>query len=629
MNARGIGAVSPTARLLSLALAGGLPLACFVATASPSGYWHDGGEFIAQAASIGVSHPPGHPLAGLLHAFLAFLPLGPLALRIALASSLMASVAAVFLYLAIERTVRAQGIASNAVAMPLSLGATWLVVGSVGFWLQAVRPEVYALQAALSCLVLERVIALEASWPTYDLRPAYVACFALGLSLTNHHFLGLLLLPAIAPTFARVQRAKGFSAIVRCIAFGALGLCAYVYLPVRAAAEAALNLGDPSNWERFYWVVSAQAFQGTHATALQPMPARFADVLVQLVENLHPVPLMMALAGAYALLRQPGVRRIGTIWVLVLVVFVSARAWLGFVRSNPDALGYLMPAFGAVGALAAAFVAAILVSFGNAGEAVPRRTAVIVSIGLAAFGLAQIHHSAPDASLARFTAVDAFEEVGRRTLPARAVVVAHNPQTIFRMWGAEAAEDMRPDVTLIAMPFLTYPGFVNALAEADPALEDVLRGQVLAGALQEGDLQSLAARRPVMVELDPRLGPDLYRTLVPYGLFHEALPDRTYEDDREQGARRAARSYDLLDRLVDDDRDELETSRQLLWFLYHQALYYAANGHWARAQKALGGARSINPRATELLGLETAIALAAQDEDSRGIDVTPFLPIPP
>ncbi|MBW2461431.1 MAG: DUF2723 domain-containing protein [Deltaproteobacteria bacterium] len=629
MNARGKGAVDPTARLLSLALAGGLPLACFIATASPTGYWHDGGEFIAQAASIGISHPPGHPLAGLVHALLAFVPLGPLPLRIALASSVMASIAACFLYLAIERTVRAQGIASNRIAMPLSLGATWLVVGSVGFWFQAVRPEVYALQAALSCLVIERIVALEVSWPTYDIRPAYVACFALGLSLANHHFLGLLLLPAIAPTFARVQRSKGLRPIGRCVAFGAAGLSTYLYLPMRAAAGASLNLGDPTNWQRFYWVVSAQAFQGTHSTGLQPLPARFADVLVQLVDNLHPVPRFMALAGAYALLRPRGMRRIGTIWVLVLVCFVGARAWLGFVRSNPDALGYLMPAFGAVGALAAAFVAAVLVSFGRAGEVVPGRTAVVVSVVLAAFGLAQIQHSVEGASLARFSAVDDFEQIGRRTLPARAVVIAYNPQTIFRMWGAEAAEEMRPDVTVVAMPFLNYPGFVNALADTEPALEDVLRGRVMSGALQEGDLQSLAARRPVMVELDPRLGPNLYRTLIPHGLFHEVLPDRTYEDDREQGALRAAAAYELLDRLVDDGRDELETSHQLLWFLYHQALYYAANGHWARAQKALGAARSINPLATELIGLEAAVAVAAEDEDTSELDVTPFLLMPP
>jgi len=620
-----MGSSDPSARLLAIALAAGLPLACFVATASPYGYWHDAGEFVAQAATLGIAHPPGHPLAGIIHGAFALLPIGSIALRVALASALLTSIAAAFLYLAIERTIRAQGIAAARIYIPVALGATWLVVGSVGWWLQAVRPEVYALQAALSCIVLERVIALEAAWPTLDIRPIHVAAFALGLSLANHHFLGFLLLPALAPTVARVYRARGFRPVLTAIAFGALGLSAYVYLPVRADAGAALNLGDPDDLGRLYWVVSAQAFQGSALITPQPLGERFADVLVQLIENLHAIPVLMALAGAYTLLRNRGSRRLGFVWLAVLLFFCLARGWLGFIRSNPDALGYLMAAFGAVGALAAAFVAQVLVSFGRADRDPPARTSVVLALVVAALGLAQIHRSVDRASLATFAATDAFEEIGRRTLPPRAVVFAFNPQTIFRMWGGEAAEQMRPDVTVVAMPFLTYPNFVNALAEGESELEDVLRGRVLSGSLRLGDLQSLSARRPVLVELDPRISPELYGTLVPHGLFHQALPDRAYDDDRQQGSRRSERAWDHLLPLLGRDAEELETSRQLVWHLYHRALYYAAAGEWDRAQKALGGAETINPLPAELARLRDAVDAAAADPDATGIDVSPYL----
>jgi hypothetical protein len=410
--------------------------------------------------------------------------------------------------------------------------------------------------------------------------------------------------------------------------FTLVGLSTYLYLPVRADAGAALNLGDPSDPARFFWVVSAQAFQGSSEITPQPIAQRFADVLVQLVDNLHPIPLLMAIAGAYALFRQRGgsLRRIAFVWTTVFVVFCAARAWLGFIRENPDALGYLIPGFAAIGALAACFIAQVLVSFGRADRDPPRRTAIAVALVLALLGLFQLRESVPDASLARFAATDAFEEIGRRTLPARAIVFAFNPQTVFRMWGGEAMEEMRPDVTVVAMPFLTYPSFVNDLAERDPDLEDILRGRVLSGTLSEGELQSLAAQRPVLVELDPRVSPALYRTLVPHGLFHRALPDHAYPDDRLAGSRRAAEAWDHLMDCLDGDVEEPETRRQLVWHLYHQALYFAANGQWDRAQKAIGAATTINPLARELVALKEAVEEASADPDSEGIDVTPYFP---
>jgi len=59
--------------------------------------------------------------------------------------------------------------------VPLALGGTWWVTCSYAWWFQAVRPEVYALQALLVMIAIERIVALEADWPTHDVRPLYVA----------------------------------------------------------------------------------------------------------------------------------------------------------------------------------------------------------------------------------------------------------------------------------------------------------------------------------------------------------------------------------------------------------------------------------------------------------------------
>lgn len=612
----------PTVRLVAFVLAGGVPLACYLATVSAHGYWLDAGEFVAASVELGISHPPGHPLAALAGKALALLPLGSLAFRVGLASALSAALAAGFLFLAIETTVQSLGVQTRRIATPIALGATWLVVGSYGWWFQAVRPEVYALEAALICLAIERTIALEAAWPSHDVRPLYVASLAVGLALANHHFLALLVLPAMAPTFARVRRAKGDRPLLLAAGCIGLGLATYVYLPIRAAAGPALNLGEPTTPARLWWVVTAEAFQkNTGEGVPQPLWERLADIGVQLVENLHVVPLLLAAAGIYALLRAPGARRIGYVWISVLAVYVAARAWLGFVRSNPDALGYLMPALGAIGALAGAYVGAVLAAVGGANRARPRRTAVLIAFVVGALGLVQLERSAPRSTLARFAATDVFDELRLRGLPPHAAVLVHAPQTVFELWGAQATERVRPDVTIVPIPFLTYPGMVNRLADEHPELSDLLRGYLLEGRLATADLQSLAARRPVLLEMDARVPPELYATAVPRGLYHEVLPDEAYEDDRRQGIESQRDAWQELYGRLGPERAEPETANQLLWHLYVSALYYAGVGEREAARDAIERARAINARAAQLVALSEALG-----EGEGPIDVRPFMP---
>jgi len=611
-------------QLVSFALASGVPLACYLATASPFGYWFDSGEFVAASVELGISHPPGHPLAALVGSVATMVPLGPIPLRIALVSAVLTAFAAGFLFRAIETTLRALGVARQGVSVPIALGATWLVAGSYGWWIQAVRPEVYGLSAFLSFLAIERVVHQEALWPTRDLRALYVASFAVGLALANHHFLAFMLLPALAPTLARAHRSRGRRASFAGLAFVGLGLCTYAYLPVRAAAGPALDLGHPTSVSRFLWVVSAEAFQkNTGGGVPQPLWERFADIGVQVVEGFHVIVALLAVAGIYAVVRRRGARRFGYVWLTILIVFVAARAWLGFVRSNPDALGYLMPAFGAVGALAAAFVAAVLVAVGGAGDRKPRRTTVFVAAVIGLLGLAQVHATVQHASLAGFTATDAFDDEDLRALPTRAIVLAHGPQTIFRHWGARAVEELRPDVSLVPIPLLTYPDMVNALVERDPDLAEILRGYLLDGELRTTDLQSLAARRPLFIEMDSRIPRATYDTLVPSGLLHRVMPDEAYPDDRVAGGRSEAKAWLRLYALLGDGRDDPETRNTLLWKHYMSALYYAAVGEREQAREQVRHGQAINPLAVELTDLAAALA----DETVEGpLDVAPYLP---
>lgn len=617
---------TPRFTALATAAAGLLPFACYLATASAHDHWLDSAELVAASVELGISHPPGHPLAGLLGRAATLVPIGPLPWRVAVLSAACVALGAAALFRAIETTVRATGVRHRRVAAPLALGATWLAALSPAFWLQAVRPEVYALQFALCAVVLERAVHLEAQWPTSDLRALHTGALALGLSLANHHFLGLLLAPALAPTLARVQRAHGARPVLSAFGLLGLGLAVYAYLPLRAARDPVPNLGAPDDLARLLWVVSARAYQGSHALALESGESRLMDATLAVVDSLHVVPALLALGGAYALLRMPGARRIGVVWTLVLVAFTLARAWLGFNRDNPDALGYLMPAVAAGAALAAALVSSAIALVGAGREgARPSRVAVLVAVALAVVAVAQGRDGYAAASLSGFVATDEVDDAGRRALPPRAVLIAHQPQTVFRFWGAEATERLRPDVSLVPMPFLGYPGTVESLARRDPSLAPLLRAVLLHGTLRESELQSLAMERPVLVELDVRVPQPLYETLAPRSLYYEVLADGATAADRRAGrAQRDELRARLLERLGSALR-AWGTREVLLWSLYCDALYDAGTGDRAAARESVALARSLAPEAAELRALDAALA----SEDAQGpLDIAPFLPVP-
>jgi hypothetical protein len=601
-------------------LAGGVPLLCYLATASAHGYWLDAGEFVAAAVELGIAHPPGHPLAALIgHAF-TLLPIGPLPLRVALASAVLAGAASVFLYRALWHTLGMAGVEDDRVRMPLALGGAWVVAGCHGFWFQAVRPEVYALQAALVLLAVERLLAFEARYPHTDGRPLYVASLAFGLALANHHYLAFLLLPAAAPSLARLTLHRGMRPLLHCAGAALLGLCTYAYLPVRALAAPLPNLGDPHTPARLWWVVTAEAFQGNQGGGVpQPLGERWADVLVHFVDNLHVAGVVLAVLGVYAVFRTPATRRAGYVWTALAVVYTAGRAWLGFVRDNPDALGYLVPAMAALGALAVTFVALVLRTLDRR----PRPGPLVVALALLvpAAGIAQIALHAEGASLAAFADTDAFDDPLRRRLPPRAVVVAHAPQTVFRLWGGQSVERLRPDVTVVPVPFVPYPGMIDALVAEAPELRSMLGGYVLEGKLRQPDLQSLAADRPLLVEMDPRVPPALYETLVPNGLYHEVLADGATDADAELGARSAdgawLRLYDLLPLAPPDP----ETRGQLLWRHYNEALYHAGFGDPERALGAAERGLALSPEARELVALRAAL----REHPGGPMDVRPFV----
>ncbi len=608
--------IDPRATLAAAAV----PFMVYVWTASGYAHWFDAGEFVAVASDLGISHPPGHPLAGLVLGLANLLPIGPLAFRVALVCGVLVAVASAALFRAAVITLTATGLESPRLHVPLALAASWWTAGCYAWWFQAVRPEVYALQAALLCVALERLLTQEIRWPTRHLAPLHQAALCMGLALANHHFLAILLFPAALPLSVRIVRTLGFRPLLRSILYLLGGLAAYLYLPLRAASHPYLNFGEPTSPQRLLWVVSAEAFQKSLTTEYQPLWERLGDVGIALVESLHMSVVLAGLVGLYFMLRVPTSRRVAWVWLNVLFIYIFGRAWLGFVRSNPDALGYLMLAFGGVSVCAASAVA-ILITVLKQQRHPAERLAPFVVLCLAIAALGQFPRTMSRASLASFTDTDVFDDGLRRDLPDNAVVFAHNPQTLFRFWGGEAESQSRPDLIMVALPFLTYPGMVERILDRAPELKPVLTNYLLRGDLRAQELQGLAAEHPVFVEMDVRVSPALYATIIPDGLFYEVLADGATATDVRQGARKHAASWQRLYSTLGPPIDR-ETRALLLWHHYMDALYFAGVGARTEARTAVSQGIAINPKARELVARSEALAAPG----TGPIDVRPYLP---
>jgi len=271
-------------------------------------------------------------------------------------------------------------------------------------------------------------------------------------------------------------------------------------------------------------------------------------------------------------------------------------------------------------AIFAVFALGVLLS--ALAEAVPSRPQLTPAIGLllAFAASSQFVLSSEASSLARFVDTDVFDDGLRRALPPRAIILAHNPQTIFRYWGGEAEELNRPDVTMIPLPLLTYPKLIERFVENEPELKPLLRSYAIDGTLSIPELQSLAGLRPVFVEMDVRVSQELMDLLVPEQLYHRVLTSETTSTDEAQAVQDYAALWaDLYERITRPLEEH--TRVQLLWRHYADSLYFASVGDKDAALRTVTAGLALNPHAKELVRLRAALDDA---EPGDRLDITPF-----
>jgi hypothetical protein len=451
----------------------GAALLLYARTLLPDvGVW-DTAEFQAIGPVLGTAHPTGYPTYTLL-AWLASVllqPFGNEAYRADLLSALLMAGAAALLAVRVVQATRRW-------TLGIVAGVTFAVTPVAWNW--GLRADPHALHVFLAALIL----VLLAGWQERHGQPGrhaarwlLAAAIVYGLSLGNHA-LTLLLAPGVAAyvlmVAPRILR-KEWRLVLACAAAIALSAAlVYLYLPLRAAMDPALEYADPDTWERFWYVVLGGQFRGS-VGALPSLLDMTASIWDQLVLSLG---LLSALAVAGAILgfaRHPRLTVLGALWFGCTWIFA-----IGYTNAAIERY-YLVPLL--VAALWVALAAEAILDALRASLPQPSRelragssragrprlyglAASVLIVALLALAVAPVAERYDDIDASNETWGRNIIETTFEALDDDAVVVSWWSFST-PLWYGQHVEGRRPDVTVVDDRDFLDDGYTDSMGAVD------------------------------------------------------------------------------------------------------------------------------------------------------------------
>ena len=324
----------------------------------------DSGEFITAAEILGVPHPPGYPLYTLIGHIFAYLPFQSVAWRVNLTSAIFSALTCLLVYLAMSRITGR--------VWP-ALAAAWGLAWSRFFWQYAEVAEVFALNSFFTALLTyiltlilknsqgshtqpltlhaPRSTLSRTSINSHTIKLFWVFSFFFGLALTNHHTMVLLAPAALwilwraSPEFFIDFKTLGIAAIMFFV-----GLTPYVYLPIAAQHNPAINWDNPVTFEKFIRLISRADYGGFSPYAAKATISRIAQLptfFAGLYQEFTALGVALGILGLLNFKRYKGLQ----IYLLLGFLFsgIFFVTYANVAIDNPLLLGvlhrfYIMPA---------------------------------------------------------------------------------------------------------------------------------------------------------------------------------------------------------------------------------------------------------------------------------------------
>ncbi len=456
------------AALLTFSLVFALALALYVSTSAPSLTWAhsgaDGGDLISAAVTNGISHPPGYPTYVTLGQLVARIPIGDVAYRFNLFSAFCMALAAAFTALSIWQLM-----SSSQYKELVAITASLFFVTAPMVWGQATIAEVHALNASLVACIVYLISPIVFHSEPLSLRRWMLAAGLWGVAFGNS-----LTVAALTPLFivagwrTRHMDRMRFPSIRPIAAFLA-GASIYAAVPLRAVQQPPINWGNPTSFDRFLALITAQLYQGF---ALSTPPFELASRLIafaQLIVTQYGwLGVILGGVGVYgALISANSNWR----WLAVTLVLYLLFA---LTYSAPDSALYLLPIW-MFGAWA---IARGLLTLAQYAARFPRPASSVVLILILLLGpiLSVLMHFSALNLHGDHTATD-FAQAALAAAPPRAILITENDGQTFTLWYYRHVAEQRPDLAVVDRRLAGYPwydamlraqGSVPLLPDEDP-----------------------------------------------------------------------------------------------------------------------------------------------------------------
>lgn len=294
-----------------------VPFTIYTLTLAPSVTFGDSGELITAAYVLGIPHPPGSPLWLILTKLFMLIPLGSIAWRANLASAFFSASTCLVIFHILRHTSypfvgKLHSVSTNCII----LITVFSFSVSKTVWGLSEIAEVYTLMNLLFSLLILTLL----SWQkTKQERRLYCISFLLALGVTNH-YLFLLLIPPVGiwllyDDWRRIVHVRILSLM---LFFFCIGLSMFLYIPIRARANPAINWRNPATLSRFIQYIRREQFnKETNAgiyLPIEPMQSMesvreraFASILYlwqKLAYEIPPYILIVSCTGILAVLFQ-------------------------------------------------------------------------------------------------------------------------------------------------------------------------------------------------------------------------------------------------------------------------------------------------------------------------------------
>jgi hypothetical protein len=502
---------SERAQMMCAAVVFAASITLYALTLAPTVTLVDSGELIVAARLLGVAHPPGFPLYTLLAHLFTLAPVGNTAQRVNFASAVFAALASAMLTLLFFEAARCASLTirrkadkrerrkskkqaektpgslfegvSSKIVLAAGLMAGLLMAFSRTLWAYATIAEVYSLNTFLILGIFylmmrwrrQMIEASSNATPPSSDRSLLIAAFVLGLAMGVHHVTIGLMLPALAALVYSTAGLDFFTSrrLARAAAVSISGLVVYVYLPIAASGNPAMNWGDPRTLERLWWHVSGRQYQEFLSFSLKTMKGQMSEFLTFALREFGPwwmpVGLLLIIAGLIALFRFD---RAKLRFLALIALFDLAYALNYDIAEDKDA--YYLPVFAAMAA-ASAFGALWLARMVRSN----RRLAMGLAFALLAVAPAiALAANLPFNDRSRYRIAEDYVENIFSTIDPGGMLLTLDWQVYSPLLYLREIENRRADVVAIDVNQLRRSWYFDYLRQAYPSFFEKNRDRI-------------------------------------------------------------------------------------------------------------------------------------------------------